>query len=1073
MKKIIHIFINIKFKNYAMKKNLNSPFCLIILLIFSLFFSEVKGQNAVVTGTVTDEAGELLPGVNVVEKGTTNGTSTGMDGKFSISVSGNSSVLVFSYIGYVNREIIVENQRSLHVILKEDLQSLDEVVVIGYGTARKRDLTGAISTVHTETLEIEAPRTVHDLLRANGAGLSIKMSSDARGTGDMQIRGKNTLTAGSSPLIVLDGVIYQGGLEDINPNDIKTIDVLKDASSVAVYGAKAASGVIAITTKKGNVGKPSISFNSNVGLAHVVNLPKMLDGPGFLQFRYDYEVGKTTASDLEKYPGKFMDPRKLSGSGVDQLAWYNYTQGTPVTSLPSEEALVRAWLTRLELKAPEIENYLSGRVTDWDDLVFQTGLQQDYTVSLSNKTDNLSYYWSIGYTDREGVREDERYTNFRTRLNLESKVTSFLTVGMNASFNTRDDAYMPRDNQKKLADVGQRENLSPYSANEIDNPESPYRMYPNADNNSKNPFYDAMFRDVKKLEHFFNANVYAQVFLPFGIEYQVNYTPYYRFYEYYWHETKEHEEWTASGGRSHRQHEKDFNWMLDNIIRWKKTFNNIHKVELTLLQNAEQGQFWKTEANNTQYSPSDILGYHRLQAGTVPTVSSEDKYKTADALMARLFYSYEDRYMITASVRRDGYSAFGQENPRATFPSVALGWVFSSEKFTEGIADVLNYGKLRLSWGENGNRDFGSGRDQYQALSDLTSGPHPYIDQNGNLYISSQLWVNRMANKGLKWERTEAYNFGLDFSLFNDLVSGSVDAYVSETNDLLVLRSLPTILGFDNVMANIGKVGNKGLEVSLSSTPVHGRNFSWNTSANFSLNRRKIKTLYGEIVNVLDNEGNIIGQKEADDIGNSWFIGQDPDRIWDYVRDGVWQLGEEAEAAKYGCQPGDFKYLDLNDDGVMTNDDKKFQEYKTPRYRWSWRNEFTFYRNFSLSFMMYSLWGNYDTYNRAANAVSLADRRSWFDIKRWTPEHPENDYARIGSKNLGNNYASKSFIRLENVSLTYNVPKNLLNKVSIQNMRISLSIRNAGLWAPGWEFGDPEVGDISPRTYNLGINFTL
>jgi len=1048
--------------------------CIIIFsgFLYSAHAQTNSSQGRVVTGAVKDATGEPLLGVNVVVKGTTTGVITDIDGNYSIRVSGTNPVLTFSYIGFLPQDVTVDRD-VINVTMRDDTQTLDEVVVIGYGTARKRDLTGAISTLRTEKLENEAPRSVQDLLRANTAGLNISMSTQADGGGDLQVRGKNSLSANSNPLLVLDGVIFQGSLQDINPNDIQSIDVLKDASSAAVYGAKAANGVVAITTKKGRSGKPVVGFNASVGLVETSHLPKTLDGPGFLQFRYDYEMGKTTAADKEKFPGKFVDPRKLSAMGVDPLAWYNYTQKTPVTSLPSETELLTTWLTRLELRAPEIENYLAGRITNWDDEVFQTGLQQDYTVSISNRTDNMSYYWSVGYADREGVRADEKYTNFRTRLNLESKVTDFLTVGVNASFNTRDVLYLPtsnddRKNQRMYADVGQRENLSPYAANEIDNPDSPYRMYPTGDNNSKNPFFDAMYRDKKDLYHILNANMYAQVFLPFGLEYQMNFTPYYQWEEYYYHESSKHPEWAAKGGSSIRENKKTYNWQLDNIVRWKKEFNRIHKVEVTLLANAEKGQNWKTVAKNQGYSPSDVLGYHRLQAGTVPTVSSDDTYRTGDALMARLFYSYEDKYMLTTSVRRDGYSAFGQENPRATFPSVALGWVFSSEKFMQDFGSWLNYGKLRVSWGKNGNRDIG----QYQALSDMTSGPHPYIDQSGNIYISSQLYVNRMSNKGLKWESTAAYNFGLDFSLFN-ILNGSMEAYFSETNDLLVKRALPEIIGFNEVMANLGKIGNKGFELTLNADIINRTNFSWSSTGTFSLNRRKIKKLYGDMVDVLDENGNVIGQKEADDIKNKWFIGQDPDRLWNYKRDGVWQLGEEEEAAKYGLQPGDFKYIDQNKDGVMTDDDKVFQGYKTPRFRWSWRNEFTFYKDFSLSFMMYSYIGHYDTYNKASNNLSLADRKTWYDIPRWTPENPEKDYARIGSKNIADNYVNKSFVRLENVTLSYNVPKNFLNKFSVQNMRLSLSVRNAAVFAPHWEFGDVEGGDITPRTYALSLNFTL
>lgn len=1013
-----------------------------------------------VSGVITDETGEPVIGANIVEKGTSNGVITNIDGKFSIAVSP-SAVLAITYIGYLSQEVPVGNQNTINITLKEDTEELEEVVVIGYGTAKRKDLTGAISRVKADKLDVEAPRSIQDLLRASAAGLSITMATDAAGTGDLQVRGKNTLSAGSAPLLVLDGVIYDGSLQDINAMDVESIDILKDASSVAVYGAKAANGVVAITTKKGKTGKPVVNFNANLGFVHNSRLPKTVDGAGFLRFRQEYAEGLLSQDELAAQPGKYADPRNLAAQGIDLLGWYNYDQTNPASVLPDENTLVTTWLTRLNLQNIEIENYLNGIETNWDDIVYQTGLQQDYTASVSNRTDNFSYYWSLGYADREGVKTGDRYRNFRTRLNLESKVTSFLTIGLNAQYATRIGGYL-------AADVGQREHNSPYTTNEIDNLESPYRMYPSGDNNTKNPFFDNLYRDRRDIHHDLNANIYTIVKFPLGIEYQMNFTPRYHWYEYMNHESSQHPEWAGEGGKSERKNEKTFNWQLDNIVRWKYQFGTDHRLEATFLFNAEKGQWWKTVANNKQFTPSDILGYHNIGAGAIPSVSSEDTYKTGDAMMGRLFYSFRDKYLLTASVRRDGYSAFGQKNPRATFPAFALGWVFTSEKFMEPVQTWLNYGKLRFSWGQNGNRDIG----QYEALASLNSGLHPYIDQNGNVYTTSQIYINRMPNSELKWERTSSYNIGLDFSLFGDILSGSMETYMAETNDLLVSRSLPSILGYDNVKANLGALTNRGFELSLNARLIERRNFSWNSSGNFSFNRRKIKHLYGDMEEVKDENGNVIGYKEADDYQNKWFIGHDTDQIWDYVRDGVWQLGEEEAAAKYGNKPGDFKYIDQNEDGVMDNDDKVFQGYTTPRYRVAWRNEFTFYKNFNLSFMMYSHIGQYGTFNRAANTGGMYDRYTVVDIPRWSKDNPTNDYGRLGSKNIGSNYVKKTFVRMENITLSYNVPQVFLRKFSVQNMRLSVAIRNPFV-ITGWDFGDPEGGDTTLRSVNFGVNFTL
>ncbi len=381
---------------------------------------------------------------------------------------------------------------------------------------------------------------------------------------------------------------------------------------------------------------------------------------------------------------------------------------------------------------------------------------------------------------------------------------------------------------------------------------------------------------------------------------------------------------------------------------------------------------------------------------------------------------------------------------------------------------------MRLSWGQNGNRDIG----QYDALASLKSSLHPYIDQNGNLYVTSQIYVDRMANKDLKWERTASYNIGLDFSLLNDRLRGSMETYMTETTDLLVNRALPSILGFSSVKANLGKLANKGFELSLNGDIIRTNDFTWTSSGSFSFNRRKLKSLYGDMEDILDENGNVVGQKEKDDPQNKWFIGHDPDQIWDYEFGGVWQLGQEEEAAKYGCKPGDFRYIDQDGNGVLDNDDRTFQGYMTPRFYWTWRNEFN-YKDFSLSFMLYSHVGHYDYYNHASNSGGMFDRFTTYDQPRWTPENPLNDYGRIGSYNFASYYKKKTFLRMDNITLSYGVPKDFLKRLKVQNMRISVSARNP-FTLTGWDYFDVEAtkknrddAAYGMRSYNISVNFTL
>ncbi|MCS4165854.1 MULTISPECIES: SusC/RagA family TonB-linked outer membrane protein [Sphingobacterium] len=1033
-------------------------FLCMLLLSTGIVYSQGTGKE--LKGIVKTNDGRFLEKVTVLVKGTSTGTVTDSYGRFSLKLQQSTAkvTLSFTHTGYSSKELEVEVGKEIEITLSESTENLDEVVVIGYGTAKRKDVTGAIVSVQTEKLEKEAPRSVQDLLRGNAAGLVIGQGNSAKGDADLLVRGKGTLKAGSSPLNVVDGVIFDGTFADINPNDIQSIDILKDASATAVYGAKAANGVILITTKKGKKGKPTITFNGNFGMVENGGMPAVMNADEFLKYRYDFEVGRRTADYLKAHPEMFVDPRLLNGT--NQLDWYNYDQKTPVTNV-TEDQLIRSWLSRLELKTPEIENYMNNKITDWQDLVFQKGIQQDYAVAVSNSNEVSNYYLSLNHVDREGIISGNRFRNFRTRLNLETKITPYLKVGANTNFAVRNEGFLQADWKQSAV-------ISPYGSNNIDDPTSIYQRLPTGDVTPVNPFFDNQFRDRKDHYNTLNSSLYGVITLPFGIELQSNFTPSFIWHEYYNHDSSKNPEWKAKGGSSERSFEKTYNWQLDNVLRWKRRFD-VHNFEVTLLQNAEKGQYWRTKATASQFVPSDVLGWHRLQAGTIPLNDSEDTYRTGDALMGRLFYSFKDRYMLTASVRRDGYSAFGAQNPRATFPALAFAWDFTAEDFMKNTKSWLDYGKLRLSWGRNGNRDIG----MYEALSDMTSGLHPYIDASGNLYLSSQLYVNRMANLGLKWENKSSYNAGLDFSIFHGRLSGALDFYTATTQDLLVDRALPEIIGFNSVAANLGELSNKGFDITLNSNIMNRGDFSWNATAIFMLNRRKIVKLYGDMVDVKDSEGNIVGQKEADDVKNRWFIGQDPDRIWAYKRNGIWQLGEEETAAKYGNQPGDFKYVDQNGDGVLTDADRVFQGYTTPRFRWSFRNELR-YKELSFSFFMYSNWGHFAEFNRAANNSNFADRSTDYALPRWTPDNPINDYARIGSKNNGTNYINKSYIRLENIVLSYSVPKTLLQALKIQQLRVSASVRNVAYLTKDWRFGDPEAsGDPTPRTYNLSLNLTL
>ena len=1031
---------------------------LMSMITFCICMQVSFAQKTTVRGTVvSDDNPNGIQGVTVSVAGTTNATSTDRNGHYQLANVNPQSSLIFSYVGYKEKTEPITGRGEVNISMERDISSLDQVVVIGYGTAKKKDLTGAISSVNVGKLQNENPTSVQDALRANIPGLSVGVVTTAKPGGSLQIRGTNSLNAGTSPLIVLDGVIYYGAIADINPQDIATVDVLKDASAAAVYGAKSASGVIMINTKKGRTGKPVINFNTNIALATMeINQP-VYQGQDFVNWRIDVE---NSIHSFNEKPYEFNDPRTLpSNISVDDWLAYDASSGDPVT----------VWLTRLNFTPVEQKNYRAGQAINWYDMMFQNALQQNYTLSVSGGSDKFSYYWSGGYLQNKGIIVGDKYSTVQSRLKLEAEVTKFLTVGVNTQFADRDESSVPLDWTKIVQN-------SPYGSFYNDD-SSDYRYSPQDDpgGGSRNPFIKTAYTNRLTKYYTLNSIIYGKVNLPFGIKYTVNFSPELEFYNYFNGNSAKDPDFKLTGGRGERENHTIYQWQIDNILNWERTFNNDHHVEVTLLANAEKYQYWQNDMVGTNFNPSDVLSYHNMGAALNQTFSSDDQYSTGAALMGRLFYSYKNRYMLTLSMRQDGYSAFGQKYPWAQFPAAAVGWVFTDEPFLK--TNWLNYGKLRLSYGINGNRDIG----RYSALSNLATGKYLEINPDGTTNVVSQLYVTQMANPDLKWEQTAAYNIGVDFSLLNSHLGGSIDVYKGKTTNLLVNRSLPDVVGFANVQSNLGEVDNKGLEISLNSTNMDRRNFRWSTSFNFSLNRNKIAHLYGNMVDIKDATGNVIGQVEASDIPNRWFIGHPIDAVWDIKVLGVYQTSDKDQAARYGQSPGDFKLEDVNNDGKYTNDDRQFIGFSKPRYEWTLRNNFTFFKNIDLSFLIYSKWGYMSGFNQAKNRGGFPDRTDGYVYPHWTPDQATTTFARIYSSDGGASYSvyrKRNFIRLDNVAVAYTFAKPLLNKASIQDLKVYFSVKNAALYAPDWEYWDtewdPNVGPgPTPRTFTFGFNLTL
>lgn len=1082
-----------------MKKKISLSLTKGIVFVFLWMISlTMFAQELTVRGSVKDTKGEPLIGVTVRVKGTTIGTITDINGVFTLSNVPRDATLEISYVGMKSQDIPVNGRTVIDVVMEEEAEMLEEVVVVGYGTMRKKDLTGSIIQIRPDNLVSENPKTVQDILRGT-PGLSVGYDPSAKGGGSLQIRGQRSVyTSGghNDPLIILDGMMFYGELSEINPDDIAQIDVLKDASAAAVYGAKAANGVIIITTKKGKLGKPMVNVTTNLGFTNKSAYREVYGPDGYMKFREDWYKKDTYGlnpdnGNYEAYQsgaqkgkiGYYDNPANLDKYGVSLEKWRSYT----VNAQGESDASIYA--RRLNLTDLVLENYLAGKTFDWYNHTFQTGFDQDYNASISGASERVNYYMSLGYLHNEGAVVGNEYQAIRSNMKIDGEVTKWFQVGINVNFQDRSDGDIQPNLGTNYWDSNPLR-LSPYASYKDENGNLVHRPMGPTQGYAYNYDFNRQFMDLEKGYMVLNTILTAKIILPFNITYSFNAAPRYQYFYDRYFESSKHPDWKSShNGLVNREQAKRFDWSLNNTINWDYTFNKKHRVNLTLVQEAEERRYWRDRIEARNILPSDALGFHNTQNGdkTKSTYLSEDTHETADALLARLFYSYDDRYMLTTSVRRDGYSAFGASNPYATFPSVALGWMFTNESFFKW--EPMSTGKLRVSWGKNGNRALA---DPYISLANLGTGTgkmQGYIDASGNLVNMRYLAVDRLANPNLQWEKTEAYNIGLDYGFINDRISGNIEYYVMKTHDMIMNQRLPGFSGFGSIATNLGEVQNTGFEILINSINIKKDNFEWDTSLGFMYNNNKIKHLYGEYENILDDKGNVIGKKEMDDTTNNWFIGQPISAIWDYRVTGIWQVSEINEAAKYGQKPGDPKVAnnytaDDKADGtpVYNDKDKEFLGQTAPPVHWSLRNDFTFKNNLNVSLTFYSYMGhkslstNY--LNRDNDGSLITNGMNTFKKEYWTPENPTNEYARLdaqgpsGVSTPGKLY-DRSFIRFENISVGYTLPKKWLMKYGIEKFKVFGSVRNVAVWQKDWEYGDPETGDLGTRVFTFGLNFTF
>ena len=1014
-----------------------------VFFILWLMLQHVQlfAQDRTVYGAVTDEVGNPIVGATISLKGTEKSTSTDVNGQFSLSDVSPVSILVFSHMGYEPKEVQASADSPFNIVLEASSKAMDEVVVIGYGTQKRSDLTGSITRVDASQYETQSTTNLLEMLSGTVAGFESNQGATAQGGGSMLIRGQKSLKASNNPLVVLNGVIFSGSIADINPADIETIDILKDASSAAVYGSRAAAGVIIVTTKSGKTGKPSLSFNSETGLTSARMPVRTLTPDEYIESRGHYLYQEYGTRPLYYY----MNPNNLP-DGVTLDDWLNLD---PTVS----DDPIDMWLNRLNFTPIEKKNYLAGNTIDWLDEVFRTGLRQNYNVNVSGGAQDFQYYISSGYTDNQGVMEGDNYSTFRAKTNLNFQATKFLKI--NADIN-----YSHRKTDSQMAGLTQAIASSPFG--DMYGEDGNLTFYPNGDISTSNPLLNTRYRDLYYPTDNLFATFSAELSLPWGIKYKPSFIS-----GMMWQREYLFDPVTTLNGFNQNGYGKRFNaiernWMIDNLFTWQRTFDQKHNVDLTFLYNIEKNQLWSDTQTNTEFYPNGNLSWHALQAGINPFLDNDDQINTGMALMGRVNYSYLSKYLLTMTLRRDGFSAFGQHNPWALFPSVGVAWRISDEKFFD-IKEVDDL-KLRFTWGSNGNRSIGA----YDALSRLSISRYIYGTEPTVGVFSTQ-----MANRNLKWETTQSFNAGFDLSMFNNRAALTLDAYLSNTKDLLIDRTLPDIIGYNNVSANLGEIENRGVEITLNTINVDKPNFHWKSSLIYSHNRNKILHLYGEMEDILDDEGNVIGQKEADDYPNQWFIGQSIDRIWDYETIGVWQMDEAEEAMEYRYTPGDFKLKDQNEDGVLTpREDKVFQGYTKPRYRLGFRNDIRFLQDFELSFFIRADLGAHkaDPLYTSPRGVY---RSNILYAPYWTEENPSNEYPKVRGVFGASVWKNASYVRLQDISLSYSLPTETTDFLQIQRLKMYLSFRNF-VTLTKWKNWDPEIGTTPmPKyvTFGLNVNF--
>lgn len=985
--------------------------CLIGMLLPMCMFA----QQITVQGVVKDQTGETVIGASVMEKGTTNGTITGIDGDFSLNMSPNGT-LVVSFVGYKTQEVQVKGQKQLQVVLSEDAEMLDEVVVIGYGTMKKSDLTGAVSSIGNKDIKDSPVSNLGQAIQGKISGVQIVDAGKPGDNVSIKIRGLGSIN-NCDPLVVIDGVPTDLGLSSLNMADVERLDVLKDASATAIYGSRGANGVVMITTKRGTEGKGKLAVSANYSFQNATNVPSLLNAAQYAELSNDMMVNS----------GRNPNPE-----------WAN----------PSE----------------------LGAGTDWMDELLRTGVMQNYTVSYSGGNEKSHYYVSGGFLDQSGIVKSVNYRRFTFQSNSDAQVLKWLKFSNNITFSAdtkKSGSYNIGDALKALPIYPVKNEDGSWSG-----PDGNSEWY----GSTRNPIGPTELNKSQTDGYNFLANLTAELTFTkwlkfkstFGYDAKFwfidNFTP-----KYNWKPTP-----TEETSR-YKSDNKSFTYLWDNYFLFDHTFAEKHRVGLMAGMSAQ----WNTnDYLNAQKNVFMFDNVHEMDNGEeMYAIGGNETEWALLSYMARVNYSYEDRYLLTATIRRDGSSRFGKKHRWGTFPSVSVAWRASQEKWFPKN-DYINDLKVRAGYGVTGSQ---ASVGNYSYLASYNTSVYPFGISSGN---QTALVSSTLANPYIHWEEVAQTNIGFDASLFNSRVMFSFDAYLKETRDMLVKASIPITSGFEDTTTtytNAGKVRNQGIEMSLHTINLTGE-LGWETNLTATYNKNKIKDLNSDVPYYINQINNSYVTMLAKDYPINVFYG--------YVTDGIFQNQSEVNthAVQPGAEPGDIRFRDLNNDGVINDSDRTVIGNPNPSWLFSMHNSLS-YKGFELSVFLQGIAGNkiYNANNIDNTGMAAAYNQTTDVLKRWQGEGTSNSMPRavFGDPNQNTRVSDRfvengSYLRLKNITLSYTFPKQWLQKAQIENARLSLSCENVAT-ITGYSGFDPEVGingidqnryPIS-RTFSLGLNFNF